>query len=210
MANTRQYELSAGLVLPGIFGAELVFLFTTLTRDIATGFNEHPWPWMLLRYALGVWLVLYVCTSFVVTVTHVRKDEYGAWRLGIDSGEAFVSFVALAFLGFVDPAVKDCQMQADTPLGVTFLVIAIIAGTGVLHGHEANSEVTIARWVGFCAAGVALIILVLNKYAYSFLSETGVFWVAGVATFVCYLALVFYFIGRWKKEDARPLANAIA
>lgn len=197
---SKHYELAAGLVLPGVFGAELVFYFQILTHDLATHFDGQPLSWLVLKYGLGLWFVLYVCTSFMVTVTNTDRAAYD-WRgFWMDVAESAVSFIALAFLGFVDIEVTHAYLQKpEIPLTVAFAGIFLIAVGGALHSSARHHrKVTRARWIGG-AAGLAMFLLLTIGGLVGPLTREVVVICADLALVACVVALGSYFAGRWAK-----------
>lgn len=197
---SKHYELAAGLVLPGVFGAELVFYFQMLTHDIATGFGGQSPGWLVLKYGLGLWFVLYVCTSFMVTVTTADRAKYDWWGFCVDVAESAVAFAALAYLGFVDVEVTHVYAhEARVPLVVAFGVILLIAVMGALHSSAPHhAKVSMARWVGGIAGLVVASFLIFAAPSFKDPQTTAL--VAGyVGLIVCTWALVSYFGGRWSR-----------
>lgn len=199
-APSKHYELAAGLVLPGVFGAELVFYFQVLTHDIATGFAGQTLDWLVLKYGLGLWFVLYVCTSFMVTVTNAERAKYD-WRgFWIDTAESAVAFAALAYLGFVDVEVTHVYTQRpQIPLVAAFVAILLIALMGALHSSaQHHPKVSKARWIG---GGASLVTALFLIFAAPHFPQLAALIAAYVGLIACAWALVSYFVGRWSKAQ---------
>lgn len=152
--NEKAARLQRTLLIPAFFGTAAVFLFQTITHDIAAllaGNVVQGGIWLAAKYLYGSWIVFYVCTSYIVP--SIPDNQYSAREFWLDTIESAAALLALAALGYADALAGEvAYAHASIAYIIALFAILVIALQGFARrdtgGRKTSPHVKTARTAG--------------------------------------------------------------